>query len=140
MKDPAEWLFLDTSAFIALRDESDARHAAARDFFTPDRLRELRMRLVTTNYVFAEVYSYFCRDHAAAVAVGRAMRESKMLRLVHADPADEEAAWQLAQKYQDKDFSFVDCVSFVVMARLGCRKAFAFDAHFRQAGFETLPG
>ena len=26
-----------------------------------------------------------------------------------------------------------------MMSRLGCRKAFAFDSHFRQMGFEMLP-
>lgn len=30
--------------------------------------------------------------------------------IVRPDPADEEAAWQLAQKYRDKAFSFVDCL------------------------------
>lgn len=134
-----EWLFIDTSAFIALHDASDRYHKAAKGFFTPDRLRELKVQPVTTNFIFSEVYSYFCRTHADAVTVGTSIRESKVLRYIHADPADEEAAWQLAQKYQDKDFSFVDCLSFVIMSRIGCHKAFAFDSHFRQMGFETLP-
>lgn len=139
MKRSAEWLFIDTSAFIALHDASDRHHEAAKGFFTPARIRELRVQLVTTNFVFTEVYSYFCRTHADAVAVGTYIRESKALRYVHAGPADEEAAWELARKYLDKDFSFVDCLSFVIMSRIGCRKAFTFDSHFQQMGFEMLP-
>ncbi len=136
---PADWLFIDTSAFIALHDASDRHHEAAKSFFTPERIRDLKVQLVTTNFVFSEVYSYFCKTHADAIAVGTYIRESKVLRYIRADPADEEAAWQLAQKYHDKDFSFVDCLSFVVMSRIGCNKAFTFDSHFGQMGFEMLP-
>ncbi|NPV70671.1 MAG: PIN domain-containing protein [Firmicutes bacterium] len=132
-------LFIDTSAFIALYDASDRHHEAAKDFFTAERIRALRVQLVTTNFVFAEVYTYFCRDHGRATIVGRHIRESKILRYLRPGPADEDAAWNLAQEYHDKDFSFVDCLSFVVMSRLGCRKAFAFDSHFRQMGFDMLP-
>jgi len=32
--------------------------------------------------------------------------------------------------------SLVDCVSFEVMRRTGVRKAFAFDRHFRDYGYE----
>ncbi len=49
-------LFVDTSAFIALHDASDRHHEAAKDFFTPERIRALRMQLVTTNFVFSEVF------------------------------------------------------------------------------------
>ena len=34
---------------------------------------------------------------------------------------------------------FVDCLSFVIMSRIGCNKAFTFDSHFGQMGFEMLP-
>lgn len=139
MRRSGDWLFVDTSAFIALYDASDRHHEAAKDFFTPDRIRALGVQLVTTNFVFAEVYAYFCRDHGDAITVGRYIRESKILRYLRPDPADEEAAWKLAQEYHDKDFSFVDCLSFVIMSRLGCRKAFTFDSHFRQMGLQMLP-
>lgn len=135
----AEWVFVDTSAFIALHDASDRYHQAAKGFLTAERIRELNVQLVTTNFVFSEVYSYFCRTHAEAVRVGSYIRESKALRYIHADPAAEEAAWELAQKYRDKDFSFVDCLSFVIMSRIECCKAFTFDSHFQQMGFQMLP-
>jgi predicted nucleic acid-binding protein len=34
--------------------------------------------------------------------------------------------------------SLVDCSSFSTMRRLGIEKAFAFDNHFRQQGFELV--
>ncbi len=39
----------------------------------------------------------------------------------------------------DKRFSLTDCVSFVLMERLGIERALAFDARFVQAGFRILP-
>jgi predicted nucleic acid-binding protein len=135
----AEWLFVDTSAFIALCDAGDQYHEAAKSFFTPKHIRGLRVQMLTTNWVFSEVYAYFCRVHEDAMAIGAAIRESKALRYVRPEPTDEEAAWQLAQKYGDKDFSFVDCLSLAIMLRIGCTKAFTFDSHSRQMGFEMLP-
>lgn len=134
-----EWLFMDTSAFIALNDRSDANHEAATGFFTPKNLASLRVIPVTTNFVFAEVYAYFCRFHRVAVMIGESIRTSEVLKYLRVEEADENAAWELAKKYTDKDFSFTDCLSFAVMTRLGCRKAFAFDQHFRQMGFEVFP-
>lgn len=133
------WLFVDTSAWIALYDKSDINHMAALEFFAPDSIRTLAALPVTTNFVFAEVYAYFCRNHQAAVTIGEYMRTSKVLRYERVEPIDEDMAWEMAKKYPDKDFSFTDCLSFIVMERLACRKAFAFDQHFRQMGYEVYP-
>jgi predicted nucleic acid-binding protein len=35
--------------------------------------------------------------------------------------------------------SLVDCASFEVMRLHGIRKAFAFDKHFREQGYELIP-
>ncbi|TDA70176.1 MAG: PIN domain-containing protein [Clostridia bacterium] len=135
-----ERLFVDTSAWIALYDTSDVHHPAAVKFFTPVNLRALHLSPLTTNFVFAETYSYFCRNHAAAIAVGEHLRTSRALECIRIADADEEVAWQIAQKYHDRGFSFVDCLSFAVMTRLGCHQAFAFDRHFAQMGFTIWPG
>jgi predicted nucleic acid-binding protein len=38
-----------------------------------------------------------------------------------------------------RSLSLVDCVSFEVMRRTGIRKAFTFDHHFRDYGYEVYP-
>jgi hypothetical protein len=49
-------------------------------------------------------------------------------------------AWRQFREFRDKDWSFTDISSKVVMERLSIRKAFAFDRHFRQFGsFEVIP-
>jgi predicted nucleic acid-binding protein len=39
----------------------------------------------------------------------------------------------------DKEWSFTDCVSHVVMRQREIREVFAFDHHFEQVGFVRLP-
>ncbi|HAG09571.1 MAG TPA: VapC toxin family PIN domain ribonuclease [Desulfotomaculum sp.] len=134
-----EWLFIDTSAFIALNDQNDTCHQAAIEFFTPTNILSLGVIPVTTNFVFAEVYAYFCRFHQIAIMIGESIRISKVLKYLRVEEKDEDLAWEIAKKYKDKDFSFTDCLSFAVMIRLGCQKAFAFDRHFRQMGFLVFP-
>ena len=50
-------------------------------------------------------------------------------------------AQELFRARADKQWSFTDCTSFTVMARLRLRHALAFDEHFLQAGFmpATVP-
>ena len=48
------------------------------------------------------------------------------------------AARKFMLKHLDQDFSFTDCVSFVVMKELHLHDARATDHHFRIAGFSPL--
>ncbi len=41
------------------------------------------------------------------------------------------------RRYQDKQWSFTDCTSKVLIERLGIAEAFAFDHHFEQFGTVT---
>jgi len=42
------------------------------------------------------------------------------------------------KSYQDKSWSIVDCISFVVMRDMEIINALTFDRHFEQAGFHIL--
>ena len=48
------------------------------------------------------------------------------------------AAWELFKKYDDKKFSFTDVTSFQITRELNIGKAFSYDWHFEQAGFERI--
>lgn len=131
--------FLDTGYVIALEAADDQYHDAAvqhwRSFTTQ------LPPLVTTSYVFDEVVTFFNsrKQHAKASEIGNRLLRSATVQLVHVDEALFYDAWQYFAQHADKSYSLTDCVSFIVMQRLGIHTALAFDQHFVQAGFEKLP-
>jgi hypothetical protein len=58
--------------------------------------------------------------------------------IIRARAQDEGRARAVLARYADKDFSFADAISFVVMQRLGITRAFTLDDHFVQFGFTVL--
>jgi uncharacterized protein len=132
-------LFGDTAAWLNLYDRRAAGHAAARRAF--EGLRHQRLTVYVTDYVLDETLTIIQArvGHAAAVACGRFLLSSPVVRLVPVDPEQWAEAWQLFQLYDDKDFSFTDCTSFVVMHRQKLVDAFTVDHHFEQMGFRLWP-
>lgn len=132
-------VFIDTSAFVALRNESEAEHSSARKALAD--LIAAGAALFTSNYVFAETYTALMvrvgRDEA--IEWGRRFRASGAIDLVHLDRAVEERAWEILEQHADKRWSYVDATSFALLERDGGEEAFAFDAHFAQRGLRVLP-
>ena len=133
-------IFVDTSAFYALEVGDDANHEAARVF-----LEELRSGrygvLVTTDYVLDETLTPLRIRHGveAALKFLSKMRGSRSVRVVWVDEAIFELAVEFFKRDSGLRWSFTDCTSFAVMKLLGIKYAFAFDEHFREAGFTVLP-
>ncbi|HEX3173262.1 MAG TPA: PIN domain-containing protein [Solirubrobacterales bacterium] len=133
-------VFVDTSAFVALRNGSEAEHERARE--TLARLIDDGASLFTSNYVFAETYTALLVrvGHEEAIEWGRRFRAGAAIELVRLEPAVEEEAWEILERDGDKRWSYVDATSFALIERDGGDEAFAFDAHFAQRGLRVLPG
>ena len=58
--------------------------------------------------------------------------------IVHVDYKTHEQAWKLLTEREDKMWSLVDCVSFVIMQQHSISEALTMDHHFEQAGFIRL--
>ncbi len=133
-------VFIDTGAFVALRNTGEREHHSARAAL--DELVHERVALFTSNYVFAQTYTALLvrvgRDEA--VAWGRAFRAGQRVELVRADEAIEDEAWRILETHDDKRWSYVDATSFALMEREGCGEAFGFDVHFKQRGLRLIPG
>jgi uncharacterized protein len=75
------------------------------------------------------------RGHRArAIALGEALLSNQVAQIHYLSADEILATWDLFRRFADKDWSFTDCASKVVMERLGITTAFAFDQHFRQFG------
>ena len=56
-----------------------------------------------------------------------------------ATPDEEREAFDFFKRHRDQTYSFVDCLSFVVMEKLGIREALAVDSDFTHR-FIVQPG
>jgi predicted nucleic acid-binding protein len=132
-------VFVDTSAFVALRNRSEAEHERARLALTE--LIAEGAALFTSNYVFAETYTALMVrvGRGEAIEWGRRFRAGGAIDLVNLDRPTEEKAWEILERHDDKRWSYVDATSFALIERDGGEEAFAFDAHFTQRGLRVLP-
>lgn len=136
-------VFIDTSAYYALAVPRDADHEAART--TLHHLANARYRMYTTNVLVIECHALLLARVGPARA-GNFIRDMDAgnTTLIRVRALDEERAKAVLFRYTDKDFSFADAISFVVMERLGISRVFTFDDHFAQYGFtiaspQTIP-
>ena len=132
-------VFIDSSAFYALTDESDRHHTVARALM--EKLAEAGTRLHTTNFILAESHQLLLartRRVDTALAFLTRIYHSEHITIIRVGPADEQSALAILTRYTDKQFSFTDATSFAIMERLRIRHAFTFDADFAQYGLLTL--
>lgn len=132
-------LFVDTAGWVACADAADPAHkpaAAARDHWL-----DHGGVLVTTDYVADETLTFLRLRLGldAAEAWWRQVDGSSRLRWEYVTLARADKARGLFFRYRDKEFSFTDCTSFVVMRELKLREALTTDHHFEQAGFTAQP-
>ncbi len=125
---------------MACADAADPAHrraSAARDAAL-----ETGLALVTTDFVVDETLTLLRvrLGLAAAEAWWRQVDGSSRLRWERISVERFDKARQLFFRYRDKRFSFTDCTSFVVMQELKLARALATDRHFRQMGFQAVPG
>ena len=124
-------IFVDTSAWFAVFSRRDVNHIAAMSA-----IRSTQEQFVTTDFVVDETLTLLrARDeNRRALAFGHRVIEGQWAQIDRIDAADFSAAWTMFKKFSDKEWSFTDCTCRVVMERVGIRRAFAFDDHFRQFG------
>jgi predicted nucleic acid-binding protein len=132
-------VFVDTGAWFALQVTDDAHHVAARETL-PAVLAGSR-GLVTSNLVVGETYTLLrlARGYPEARRFLDRLAHSGRLERVFVSQPVEHEAYEILHRYAEHAFSFVDATSFAVMRAQRLRHAFAFDAHFRIAGFSRVP-
>jgi len=130
-------VFADAGYWVALRNRRDVCHSKAIEI--AQKLIGERSRILTTSFVFAEVYAIFSRMQNVREQVVRDFWENPIVQLEQATYEDQTGALLLLKEHADKSFSFADALSFVIMNRWAVRRAVSFDGHFKQYGrFELI--
>ena len=128
-------IFLDTSFVIALINEKDQYHAQAETLS----FRFANSALLTTSAVLLEIGNALAKDfRAEAINIIRVLSHSSRVELVEIDSNLMEKGLAVYEKYSDKKWGLVDCISFVVMREGDTIQALTFDKDFEQAGFTVL--
>lgn len=122
--------FADTSFWFARHVTADRHHETARAI-RPGKV------VLTTELVLGETWTLVNRrvGHAAAVGCLATLRRLPGLTIEPVDGDDYDSAWRWLNRHDEREYSFVDAVSFAVMRRRRVTDALAFDGDFAAAGF-----
>ena len=122
-----------TGGFYAFTDADDEFHEKSCALF--EKAAAESWRLITTNYVVAETHALILSrlDRKLALGYLQGIFNGSIL-VERVTKQDENEALQLLIAHSDKDYSFCDVTSFIIMERLKVFEAIAFDTHFRQYG------
>jgi len=139
--------FLDRGFVFALVYADDVNHVRVREVLDRYRDRPLADFVLTTNHVVAETVTLLRRKagsdsrvrHTLAARTGERMLAGAFGKVHHTTVEEERAALAYSARHEDKVYSFVDCLSFVLMDRLGIREAFTVNGDFTHR-FVALPG
>jgi len=112
-------IFVDTGFLFALASKKDPDHERVREVFEefdpkqlPDPLahdKSCGLRVITL--------ARSSLHHRAAVEMGERLYDESLARIHWATPQDEYEAFEYLKRYRDKEYSAVDCLSFVIMER-----------------------
>jgi uncharacterized protein len=128
-------VFLDTSYYVALFSPRDRHHNHAVDLG-----HSLRRPIVITEFVLLELGNALADadDRQLFVDLLPHLRRDPNALVIPATHELFQQGCDLYAKRLDKDWSLVDCTSFVVMEEHGMSDALTADHHFEQAGFTVL--
>ena len=130
-------IFVDTSDFLAVLDGSDVNHAKAKTFW--EKLISEGEVLLCHNYMLVETSTLILRRLGIEAIRVFAQDIIPILRIIWVTKEIHTSAVSAHLVADRHTLSFVDCVSFEILQRTGVHRAFAFDRHFRDYGFERNP-
>jgi uncharacterized protein len=129
-----ERYFIDTSYIYALLNKKDKFHFTARTLSTA--LHRLD-QFIVSDMVLMEACSLLAKTKArrSITAFINEITINKHYTILHTDADVFHQAFRLYESYDDKEWSLVDCVSFLVMKKERLRFALTADNHFEQFGY-----
>ncbi len=133
-------VFVDTSGWANVFIHSDAHHRMASTLLNG--YRRERRKIFTTNYVLAELsavlLSPFRVPNDFRDGILQEIKAAGWVTIVQVEDLLDQDSWEYLFSRRDKNYSLVDCSSFVLMEKLGLSLALTTDHHFEQAGFIRL--
>jgi len=130
-------IFVDTSAFLAILTPADLNHSRAMQCWQ-DLLEEDQV-LLTNNYVLVESIVIIQKRLGLSKVHDFQDKMLPFLAIEWIDEKQHNAALQRIFSTNRRQLSLVDCSGFETMRHLKIDKAFTFDSHFPEQGFDVIP-
>ena len=130
-------IYVDTGFWIALMDSKDSHHGNAKKIFNS--IFE-NGEMVTSEAVVGETVTYLncsLKRHDLVVTFLDHL-ESSPLRLLEGGSNMKSEACEILRRYADRQLSYADCVSFVLMRKHAVNRFAGYDRHFTMMGFQTV--
>ena len=130
-------IYVDTSAFLALINSSDPNHELAAQ--TWNNLILQNEKLMCNNYILVESIALIQRRVGIEAT---SILHNDIIPLLEIEWLDESLHNAIVNHViagNRRQLSLVDYSSFETMRRHDIHTAFAFDKHFREQGFNTIP-
>jgi predicted nucleic acid-binding protein len=121
-------VFIDTAGWASFFVEGEPCHELAAMLLRG--VRSYERPAITTNYVLAEL--------SALLISPLRVSHSRRLEFIERARHPPSRSWDFLARHRDKDFSLVDCSSFLMMTDRAISAAITTDRHFEQAGFQCL--
>jgi predicted nucleic acid-binding protein len=130
-------VFIDTGPWYASIVPNDPRYAEVTAW-----LHRNNMPLITSDYVIDETLTLLRSrgERSRAVALGRRLLDLAGVSIHFLSQSEFQHAWAFFPDNPNRDWSFTDCTSRVVIDGLHIKQVLSFDHHFREFGIpEILP-
>jgi len=129
-------IFIDTSAFLGLIDSNDLFFEKASVIFKD--IANTENSLYCSNYIILETIVILQKRIGLDSVEVFNNDILPVTNAIFIDKQIHDLCLNHLFILKKKDISFVDLTSFELMRKLGIKKAFTFDKHFRQFGFEVI--
>ena len=130
-------LFVDTGYWLALLNKKDHNHSLAKS--KVDLIK--KVKVVISDFIIFETITFLnssLKNHTLALLFLDFIQSLDNLEIIEVGKYMKSTALEIFEKYNDKSFSFTDCVSFAVMEMYNIDEALSYDVHFKQMGFRVV--
>ena len=134
-------VFVDTGFLLGFYNPRDQYHSQVISLIKRTGFR--RDAFVLTDYIYDEVMIGLLRSdvklgYDRALIFDREIFERKNYEFIKVSEGLFHNAREIFRRFnRDKEWSFTDCVSYVVMRDMGIGNVLTFDHHFKEMGFAT---
>ena len=128
-------ILIDTGYMVAFFNKKDKHYREARETIKQILEDSPQIKFIYSDYIFDEFVTLMKKEKIFIEKIKKAgenILKSNIWKMFQIDGNIFSKTWEMIKKYDDKEWSFTDASSFVLMEELGIRYYLAYDGHFSQ--------